>query len=75
MLFFHRYTCKATNVAGTGEQNMQLRVLVRPTIDKSNIIGNPLGIVNKSITLECPSTGIPSPTVTWKRDDEPITDM
>ena len=38
---------------------MMLRVLVPPEIDKSNIIGNPLAILNKTISLECPATGIP----------------
>ena len=68
----YRYTCKATNVAGTSDIQMTLRVLILPVIDKSNIIGNPLAIVNRSISLECPATGIPSPTVSWMKDAQPL---
>ncbi len=66
------YTCEATNVAGKNKVEMVLSVLVPPEIDKSNIIGNPLAIVNRSIVLECPTTGIPSPTVRWKKNGQPL---
>ncbi|KHJ98437.1 hypothetical protein OESDEN_01578 [Oesophagostomum dentatum] len=33
-------------------------VLVPPKIDKSNIIGNPLAIVERNIYLECPVSGL-----------------
>lgn len=66
------YMCKATNIAGTTDVKMILRVLVPPEIDKSNIIGNPLAIVNRTISLECPSTGIPTPTVSWLKDGQPL---
>lgn len=35
----------------------KLQVLVPPKIDKSNIIGNPLAIVDRNIYLECPVSG------------------
>lgn len=68
-----KYVCKATNVAGTTDIDIILKVLVPPKIDKSNIIGNPLAIVNRSIYLECPVTGIPQPTVRWMKDGQPLT--
>lgn len=37
-----KYTCKAINEAGSAQVDMQLKVLVPPVIDKSNVIGNPL---------------------------------
>lgn len=77
-----KYVCKASNVAGTTDIDLILKVLIPPTIDKSNIIGNPLAIVNRSIYLECncsilfilkyifvgPVSGIPQPTVRWLKD-------
>uniref|UniRef100_A0A914V1R3 Ig-like domain-containing protein n=1 Tax=Plectus sambesii TaxID=2011161 RepID=A0A914V1R3_9BILA len=68
-----KYVCKATNVAGTTDIDIILKVLVPPKIDKSNIIGNPLAIVNRTIFLECPVTGIPQPTVRWMKDGQPLT--
>ncbi|VDO96214.1 unnamed protein product [Heligmosomoides polygyrus] len=50
----------------------KLQVLVPPKIDKSNIIGNPLAIVDRNIYLECPVSGIPQPTVSWMKDGLPI---
>ncbi|VDM44481.1 unnamed protein product [Toxocara canis] len=67
-----KYTCKAKNEAGSADIDLTLKVLVPPTIDKSNIIGNPLAIAGRSIYLECPVTGIPQPTVTWYKEGNPI---
>lgn len=41
-----RYACAATNAAGTTRNEILLHVLVPPAIDKSNIIGNPLAVLN-----------------------------
>ncbi|VDK82636.1 unnamed protein product [Litomosoides sigmodontis] len=67
-----KYTCKAENEAGLADIDLILKVLVPPSIDTSNIIGNPLAVVRKSIYLECPAFGIPHPSVTWYKDDTPI---
>lgn len=37
-----KYTCVATNEAGSSELDMVLRVIIPPKIDRSNKIGNPL---------------------------------
>ncbi|PAV72716.1 hypothetical protein WR25_18700 [Diploscapter pachys] len=66
------YQCKASNEAGSSEIDMSLKILVPPKIDKSNIIGNPLAIVDRPIYLECPVEGIPPPTIAWFQDDKPI---
>ncbi|KJH48745.1 immunoglobulin I-set domain protein [Dictyocaulus viviparus] len=63
-----KYTCKASNEAGSSDINLILKVLVPPKIDKSNIIGNPLAIAGRNIYLECPVSGIPQPTVSWAKD-------
>ena len=67
-----KYTCNATNVAGTTDIDVFLKVYVAPTIDESNLIENPLAVLGKSIYLECPADGIPQPTVTWMRNGRPI---
>uniref|UniRef100_A0A915CWE3 Uncharacterized protein n=1 Tax=Ditylenchus dipsaci TaxID=166011 RepID=A0A915CWE3_9BILA len=63
-----KYTCKATNIAGSTDIDLILKVLVPPTIDKSNLISNPLAIFGREIFLECPASGIPQPTILWTRD-------
>ncbi|VDK53323.1 unnamed protein product [Anisakis simplex] len=67
-----KYTCRATNEAGSADIDLTLKILIPPSIDKSNIIGNPLAIVGRSIYLECPVTGIPQPKVTWFKEGNPI---
>lgn len=67
-----KYTCRASNEAGTSDIDLILRILVPPKIDKSNIIGNPLAIVARNIYLECPVFGIPQPSVIWTKDGAPI---
>uniref|UniRef100_A0A915Q230 Ig-like domain-containing protein n=1 Tax=Setaria digitata TaxID=48799 RepID=A0A915Q230_9BILA len=63
-----KYTCKTENEAGSADIDLTLKVLVPPSIDTSNIIGNPLAVSGKSIYLECPVTGIPHPSVLWYKD-------
>uniref|UniRef100_A0A0R3RPN9 Ig-like domain-containing protein n=1 Tax=Elaeophora elaphi TaxID=1147741 RepID=A0A0R3RPN9_9BILA len=67
-----KYTCKTENEAGSADIDLTLKVLVPPSIDTSNIIGNPLAVVGKSIYLECPVSGIPHPSVIWYKDGVPI---
>ncbi|VDN03059.1 unnamed protein product [Thelazia callipaeda] len=68
-----KYRCKAQNEAGSADIDLTLKVLVPPSIDTSNIIGNPLAVSGKSIYLECPVTGIPQPSVIWYKNERPIT--
>ncbi|KAM3729101.1 Hemicentin-2 [Dirofilaria immitis] len=67
-----KYTCKTENEAGSADIDLTLKVLVPPSIDTSNIIGNPLAVAGKSIYLECPVAGIPHPSVIWYKGDIPI---
>ncbi|GLD49762.1 hemicentin-1, partial [Lates japonicus] len=63
-----RYTCEATNVAGKTEKNYNLNVWVSPSIRGSEEV-SPLTVVEGSlITLVCESSGIPPPSLTWKKD-------
>ncbi|CAI5454961.1 unnamed protein product [Caenorhabditis angaria] len=67
-----KYICRASNEAGNTDIDLILKVLIPPKIDKSNIIGNPLAIVNRNIYLECPVFGIPQPSVIWTKDGKTI---
>ncbi|KAG5850585.1 hypothetical protein ANANG_G00084020 [Anguilla anguilla] len=63
-----RYTCEATNVAGKTEKNYNLNVWVPPSIRGSDEV-SPLTVIEGSlITLVCESSGIPPPSLTWKKD-------
>ncbi|XP_076007425.1 hemicentin-1 [Genypterus blacodes] len=63
-----RYTCEATNVAGKTEKNYNLNVWVSPSIRGSEEV-SPMTVIEGSlITLVCESSGIPPPSLTWKKD-------
>ncbi|KAM8746417.1 hemicentin-1 isoform 1-T1 [Acanthopagrus schlegelii] len=63
-----RYSCEATNVAGKTEKNYNLNVWVSPSIRGSEEV-SPLTVIEGSlITLVCESSGIPPPSLTWRKD-------
>ncbi|KAK2835266.1 hypothetical protein Q5P01_015750 [Channa striata] len=63
-----RYTCEATNAAGKTEKNYNLNVWVSPSI-RGYETASPLTVIEGSlITLVCESSGIPPPSLTWKKD-------
>ncbi|AWP10692.1 putative hemicentin-1 [Scophthalmus maximus] len=67
-----RYTCEATNVAGKTEKNYNLNVWVTPSIRGSEEV-SPLTVIEGSlITLVCESSGIPPPSLTWRKDGSEI---
>ena len=43
-----------------------------PSIDRTGLVLSPTVVANKSISLRCPVTGIPSPQVTWLKDGIPL---
>ena len=45
---------------------------VPPSIDESNVIYNPKVHVNRTVLLDCPVEGVPSPDVTWLIDNLPL---
>uniref|UniRef100_H2YT92 Ig-like domain-containing protein n=1 Tax=Ciona savignyi TaxID=51511 RepID=H2YT92_CIOSA len=67
------YKCVATNIAGSAENNMRLTVQVPPSIRR----GPSLIKVLKSETasLQCHATGLPTPTITWSREDVLIDEL
>ncbi|XP_031715320.1 hemicentin-1 isoform X1 [Anarrhichthys ocellatus] len=63
-----RYSCEATNVAGKTEKNYNLNVWVSPSIRGSEE-ASPLTVIEGSlITLVCESSGIPPPSLIWRKD-------
>ena len=37
------------------------------------IADNVTALANTSITIQCPTSGVPTPTVTWRKDNQEIT--
>uniref|UniRef100_A0A8C9R6U4 Hemicentin-1 n=1 Tax=Scleropages formosus TaxID=113540 RepID=A0A8C9R6U4_SCLFO len=62
-----RYLCMATNQAGTQRKRIDLQVNVPPSITQGPT--NMTVTVNVQTTLSCEATGIPKPSVTWKKND------
>ncbi|ROL43461.1 Hemicentin-1, partial [Anabarilius grahami] len=62
-----RYTCEAINVAGKTEKHYNLNVWVPPSIRGSDEVSSLTVIVGSLITLVCESSGIPPPSLTWKK--------
>ena len=42
-------------------------------MNNSNIIENPRVVVNSTVSINCPATGIPPPLITWLKDGQPLT--
>ena len=47
---------------------------VPPSIDEANIVDSPRVVVNRTVLLECPVSGIPPPDVTWLRNSIPLSE-
>ncbi|XP_043555476.1 hemicentin-1 [Chiloscyllium plagiosum] len=61
-----RYLCMATNAAGTARKRIDVQVYVPPSIAAD--LNNNTVLVNVQTTLTCEATGIPKPTVSWKKN-------
>lgn len=66
------YTCIATNKAGKAEEEVSLRVFVKPRITfLENFTTTEM---EEQITLTCEATGDPTPTITWSYGTRMFTD-
>ncbi|XP_078687492.1 hemicentin-1-like isoform X2 [Branchiostoma floridae x Branchiostoma belcheri] len=66
------YTCVVTNVAGSTNVTISLKVQVIPSIseDKTEYTV----VQGRQVVLTCDADGVPSPTVTWNNRGEPVSD-
>ncbi|XP_053328822.1 hemicentin-2 [Spea bombifrons] len=64
------YTCVAINPAGEDSRDTDLQVYVPPSILGEEI--NTTASVNQPFILECHSTAIPPPTISWLKDGRPL---
>ncbi|TRZ22552.1 hypothetical protein HGM15179_004536 [Zosterops borbonicus] len=67
-----RYTCEATNVAGKTEKNYNVNIWVSPSISGSDDSSQLTVTEGSLISLVCESSGIPPPSLTWKKNGSPV---
>ncbi|CAD7667905.1 unnamed protein product [Nyctereutes procyonoides] len=65
------YRCVASNVAGSTELQYGLRVNVPPRITLPPSLPGPV-LLNAPVRLTCNATGVPSPTLMWLKDGNPV---
>ncbi|XP_075041291.1 hemicentin-2 [Mixophyes fleayi] len=64
------YTCFAVNSAGEDSRDIELQVYVPPSILGEEF--NSSVTVNQPVLLECQSSAVPPPTITWLKDGRPL---
>ncbi|KAF1746889.1 hypothetical protein GCK72_023347 [Caenorhabditis remanei] len=63
-----KYTCMATNDAGSDKRDFKVSMLVAPSFDEPNIVHRNTVNAGTHTTLHCPARGSPTPTITWLKD-------
>ena len=66
-----KYTCIASNDAGTADRDFDLSVLDPPFIEGGGE-ENLKVVRGRHIVLNCQTSGIPFPNITWLKEDKPI---
>uniref|UniRef100_UPI0037E715CC neural cell adhesion molecule 1b isoform X4 n=1 Tax=Semicossyphus pulcher TaxID=241346 RepID=UPI0037E715CC len=66
------YTCIAKNKAGESEQELSLRVFVKPKI--TYIVNQSTSEMEEQVTLTCEASGDPTPTINWSFGDRVFTE-
>ncbi|XP_023559876.1 hemicentin-1 [Octodon degus] len=65
------FQCVATNSAGEHRKEFEVTVHVPPTIKPSGL-SERVVVKHKPVTLQCIANGIPNPSITWLKDDQPV---
>ncbi|KAM9319210.1 neural cell adhesion molecule 1b [Pholidichthys leucotaenia] len=66
------YTCIAKNKAGESEQELSLRVFVKPKI--TYILNQTTTEMEEQVTLTCEASGDPTPTINWSYGERVFTE-
>ncbi|XP_018408468.1 PREDICTED: hemicentin-1 [Nanorana parkeri] len=66
------YTCLVSNNAGNTKKEFAVKVNIPPNIAGISGIHNIPVLKNKQATLECKSDAVPSPEITWLKDNKPL---
>ncbi|XP_035009481.1 neural cell adhesion molecule 1b isoform X4 [Hippoglossus stenolepis] len=66
------YTCIAKNKAGESEQELSLRVFVKPRI--TFIVNQSTSEMEEQVTLTCEASGDPTPTINWSYGERAFTE-
>ncbi|CAM9106792.1 unnamed protein product, partial [Lampetra planeri] len=66
------YTCIAKNKAGESNQELSLRVFVKPKI--TYIVNQSTSEMEEQVTLTCEASGDPTPTISWSYGERVFTD-
>ncbi|MEE6496324.1 hypothetical protein FKM82_002300 [Ascaphus truei] len=67
-----RYTCIATNEAGSVSKHFILNVMEPPHINGSEFTEELSVVVNNQLDLLCYTTGFPPPLITWLKDGQTL---
>ncbi|KAM7399167.1 hypothetical protein PAMP_018454 [Pampus punctatissimus] len=66
------YTCIAKNKAGESDQELSLRVFVKPKI--TYIVNQSTSEMEEQVTLTCEASGDPTPTINWSYGERVFTE-
>ncbi|NWX99119.1 HMCN1 protein, partial [Nothoprocta ornata] len=67
-----QYVCVATSIAGEQERKYEVQVLVSPIVEGGGELSDYIVILHSPLELDCVATGIPSPTIMWLKDGQPV---
>ncbi|KAM8931068.1 hemicentin-1 [Pelodytes ibericus] len=67
-----RYTCIASNEAGSVSKHFILNIMEPPHINSSELTEELSVVVNNQLDLFCYTTGFPPPLITWLKDGQAL---
>ncbi|PVD21525.1 hypothetical protein C0Q70_17323 [Pomacea canaliculata] len=66
------FRCTARNRAGEDSVDFDLDVFVPPRIDPSKVTYDNKVIINGTVSIHCPASGVPPPIILWYKDGEEL---